>query len=103
MAFLTETTGVVSAVTVAADIDLTRTATVNGDVRRFGAGIETWLAKRRLGARTGVSVNTTGARNATGSVGVSLAGPSGLFLDAALLFGGDLARKGLNVGASMTF
>jgi hypothetical protein len=103
VAFLAQTSGAVNAVIIAADMDLTRTPTVNGEERRLAAGIETWLGNRWVGARTGVSVNTIGPRNATGSVGVSLKGPSGLFVDAALLFGADQARKGLNVGASMTF
>ena len=95
--------GPIDAMTVAADLDLTRTDTVNGDVRHLATGIEMWFAKRHLGIRSGVSVNTTGARNTTGSAGVSLGGPSGLFLDAALLFGSDRARNGLSLGMSMTF
>jgi hypothetical protein len=100
---LTQAAGPIQAVTVAADVDLTRTGTVNGDVRHFATGVEMWIAQRHLGIRSGLSVNTVGERNATGSAGVSLGGPSGLFLDAAILFGSDRARNGLNVGASVTF
>jgi hypothetical protein len=102
-AFLAQTSGLVQAVTLSADLDLTRTETVNGDVRHLASGIEFWVARRHLGLRSGLSVNTLGAAKTTGSVGVSLGGPSGLFLDAALLFGSDAARNGLSVGASMTF
>jgi hypothetical protein len=103
VAFLTQRAGLVEAVTVSADMDLTRTVTVNGEVRHFATGIELWFAKRHLGLRSGVSMNTIGAANPTGSVGVSLGGVSGLTLDGALLFGSDQARKGLNIGASVTF
>ncbi len=103
VAFLAQKTGPVDAITVAADMDLTSTITVNGDVRHFATGVEMWLIKRHLGVRSGISMNTVGERKTTGSAGVSLGGVWGLYFDAAILFGSDQARNGLNIGASMTF
>ncbi len=104
VAVLTEIRGpLLEAATASVDVDLTRTPTVNGDRRHVAAGVETWFAKRRLGLRSGVSVNTIGSKVATGSIGASVAGPSRLTLEAALLFGPDQARNGLNVAMSMTF
>jgi hypothetical protein len=82
------------AVTVAADLDLTRTATVNGDVRHVAGGVEGWFAKRRLGLRGGVSANLVGSARPAPSAGVSLAVKSGLYLDGAATFGSDQSRKG---------
>ncbi len=102
VAFLTQSQGAIDGLAVAADMDLTRTATVRGDVRRFAAGVELWLAKRRLGLRSGINLNTIDRADPTGSVGISV-GDSSFLLDAALLFGSDQARNGLNVGFSLTF
>ena len=102
-AFVGSMSGAVEAVTMAVDLDLTRTPTVAGDVRRFATGAEIWFARRHVGVRSGFSVNTVGDRNPTGHAGVSLGGVSGLFLDAAILFGSDQARNGLNIGLSLTF
>src|SRR5206468_11256856 len=46
--------------TVAADVDVTRSALATGDERRVSAGGEAWGPTRRIGVRAGVSVNTIG-------------------------------------------
>lgn len=103
VALMTQGFGAVQALTLAADMDLTRTETVNGDISHFATGLEMWFANRHLGLRSGFSLDTIGETTPTGSVGISVGGPSGLLLDAAYLFGSDEARKGLNIGVSMTF
>ena len=60
LAVLAKSPGFIQALTVAADADLTRTATPFGDVRHLALGGEAWLAKRRVGVRGGVAANTIG-------------------------------------------
>jgi hypothetical protein len=95
--------GPVEAITLAADADLTRTPTVNRDVRRAAGGLEIWLKGRRLGLRSGVSTNTVGEQRTSGTAGISIGGPSKTALEAAIVYGRDHARNGLNIGISMTF
>ena len=95
--------GLISSTTIAADMDILRTETVNGDVRRFATGIEVWMARARTAVRSGLSFDTLGEKNVTGSAGISVAGPFGMFFDAAMLYGADTARNGLSLGASLTF
>ena len=90
-------------VTVAADADLTRTATAFGDARHVAAGAEAWLLRRRIGLRGGVSANTVGETGASGSTGVSLAVRSGTYIDAALTAGSDRSREGWNLGLRVAF
>jgi hypothetical protein len=91
------------ALTLAADVDLTRTATVTGDVRHLAGGVEGWFAKRRLGVRAGVSTNLVGSARTAPSAGLSLALKSGLYLDGASTFGNDQTRKGWALALRATF
>jgi len=96
--------GLVQAVTVAADADLTRTATPFGDVRHVALGGEAWLAKQqRVGVRGGVAANTIGERRTTASAGVSLKTFSSLYIDAARTFGSDQSVRGWSTTARFTF
>src|SRR4029079_8560655 len=67
IAVLAKSKGVVEALTVAADVDVTRTATPFGDVRHVALGGEAWLAKRRVGVRGGVAGNKIGQTGANTS------------------------------------
>jgi len=89
--------------TLAADLDLTRTPTVNGDVRHIAGGLEGWFAKRRVGLRTGLSGNLIGPAHPSPSAGVSLGLKTGLYLDGAATFGGDQAREGWALALRATF
>jgi hypothetical protein len=89
--------------TVAADVDLTRTATVNGDVRHVAGGLEGWFAKQRIGVRGGVSANLVGSARPAPSAGASLAVKSGLYVDGASTFGNDQSRKGWALALRATF
>jgi hypothetical protein len=102
-AYVLGTPGRVESMTFSADLDLTRTATVRGPIRRFAAGFEAWSAGRRFGGRTGFNVNTLDSSQKTGSVGATVAGPAGLAVDVAVLFGSDTTRNGLSTSLSLTF
>jgi hypothetical protein len=95
--------GVLSALTVGFDADLTRTATVNGDVRHVAAGVEGWLWQSRVGVRSGISLDTAGDVQTTGTAGASIGGPYGLHLHGAFIFGGEKSRNGWSASASATF
>jgi hypothetical protein len=102
-AYFVPTAGRVESLAFSADLDLTRTATVLGDIRRFGAGLEIWSTGRRFGVRTGFNMNTLDSSEKTGSVGATVAGPAGVAVDVAVLFGPDTSRNGLATGLRMTF
>lgn len=95
--------GAPAQVTVALDADLTTRATPVGDERRVAAGVETWLLRRRLGVRGGVSGSTVGASRTAGSLGVSVALKSGMYFDAEATGGGDEALRGWGFALRVTF
>jgi hypothetical protein len=89
--------------TAALDVDVTRTPTVGGDVRHLAAGLEAWIARRRVGVRSGLSVDTAGPLRTTGSIGGTFGGWYGLFLNGAWMFGSEDARNGWSTSLSVTF
>ena len=103
VAVLATSQGLVDALTVAADMDLTRTATPFGDVRHVALGGEALLAKRRVGLRGGVAANTIGERRMTTSTGVSVKTVSSIYLDAARTFGSDHSIRGWSTAVRITF
>jgi hypothetical protein len=103
VAVLAKSKGMVEALTVAADADLTRTATPFGDVRHVALGGEAWLAKRRVGFRGGVAANTIGERRTTTSTGVSVKTVSVLYIEAARTFGSDQSVRGWSTTARIAF
>ena len=103
VAILAKSPGWVQALTVAADADLTRTATPFGDVRHLALGGEAWLAKRRVGVRGGLAVNTIGEKRRTTSTGVSVRTFSGLYIEGARTFGADESIRGWSTSARFTF
>jgi hypothetical protein len=103
IAVLAKAKGVVEALTVAADVDVTRTATPFGDVRHVALGGEAWLAKRRVGLRGGVAANTIGERRTTTSTGVSVKTVSSIYIDAARTFGADQSIRGWSTSVRFTF
>jgi hypothetical protein len=94
---------VLAALTLAADADLTRTATPFGDVRHVATGGEAWLINRRLGVRAGVAANTVGARRPTSSTGVSVAATASFLIEAARTFGSDQSTRGWSTTIRLTF
>jgi hypothetical protein len=95
--------GASGTITVAADLDLTRTGSVLGEARRLGAGIEIWTKSRRLGFRGGGSANTLGAARTVPSGGVSVAFRPGTYVDAFVTAGDDVARRGWGTALRVTF
>jgi hypothetical protein len=92
-----------ASLTLSADADLTRTATVGGDVRHLAAGAEAFVLNRRLGVRGGLTANTVGERRPTSSVGVSVALLKALYLEAARTFGSDRSLEGWSTAVRVTF
>jgi hypothetical protein len=89
--------------TVAADVDLTSTPTLFGEVRHASAGGEVWLARKRLGLRAGVTTNTIGERRNATSVGVSVAPLKGVFIEGGHTTGADDSLKGWTTTLRLTF
>ncbi len=89
---------------LAADLDLTRSQSVFGDMRELAVGTEGQLTKR-LVARAGIRLNTTGDRGRTPglSVGGSFAALGSLLVDAQVSTGADDAFRGWGVAGRMVF
>ena len=102
-AILASPTGALAGLTVSGDADLTRTATLFGDVRHVATGVEAWLVNRRLGIRGGVAANTIGDRRPSTSTGVSAAVISSLYIEAARTFGSDGSLRGWSSTVRITF
>jgi hypothetical protein len=103
MAVVSVPNGALQGFTAAADADLTRTATANGDVRHVAAGVEGWLAKGRLGIRAGASANTVGERRPAASVGASVALTRGFHVNVSRTAGRDESVTGWSSSVSVTF
>ena len=87
---------------IAADADLTRDDQVAGTWRGVGAGVERWVAGRRLAIRGGVEASTAGAARPAATGGASVAVPGGLFLDVAGVVGAQ-GRHGWGLSAHVMF
>ncbi len=103
LAVLSVPNGSLKGVTVAADADLTTTATAVGEVRHVATGVEAWLAKGRLGVRAGASVNTVGASRPAVSTGVSVALTPAFHVNASRTLGRDESVTGWSSSVSVSF
>jgi hypothetical protein len=104
VAFMTASKGgAFDALTVAADFDLTKTATLFGDVRHVATGAEAYFAKRHVGVRGGLLGNTVGDTRRSFSYGFSVAPTTGIYFDFARIKGKDDTVEGWNAGARLTF
>lgn len=96
--------GPLTAITLAADADLTRLTTVLGDVRHMAGGAEAWLFERRVGLRGGISANTVGEQGRSTSLGVSLGGrDGGYYVDGFITRGSDESREGWGLSIRMSY
>lgn len=95
--------GALRGLIVAADADLTTTATPMGDVRHLASGVEGWLARGRLGLRAGASGNTVGERRPAVSGGVSVALTRALQMNASRTMGRDESVTGWSTSVSVAF
>lgn len=102
-AVISQPKAVINQIVVAIDADLTTRATALGDARYVAGGVETWMLKRRIGLRAGVSANTIGERQMSPSGGVSLAARTGLYLEGQYTAGADQARHGWGFDLRVTF
>lgn len=87
---------------MAVDADLTRDDQVAGTWRGLGAGVERWIAARRVAVRGGVEASTAGQARVSATGGVSVALPGGFFLDAAGVAGAQ-RRRGWGLSAHVMF
>ena len=76
-----------SRVTLSMDADMTTRPTPSGDRRDVAAGVETWLADRRLALRGGARRSTTGVSRAAITGGVSYAVRSSIFVEGHVVVG----------------
>lgn len=90
-------------VTLSADVDLTKTATVNGDAQHVAGGAEAWFGNRHLGVRGGLSANLVNEKRTAASAGLSLMLKSSLFADGAFTFGNDMTKGGWSATLRATF
>ena len=95
--------GVLSAVTVAADADLTTNAGPFGDERQVAVGAEAWLLRSHVGVRGGLTASTRGDAPRAVSGGLSVALASGVFLDGFLTRGDAAGRNGWGSDLRLTF
>lgn len=103
LAIITGPRGALASLILAADADLTRTATALGDVKHVAGGVEGWFYKRRLGVRAGLSHSVAGPSVTSRSGGISIAAKSGLYLDGAVIRGSDQSVKGWSAAVRVTF
>ncbi len=103
LAVLSVAKGSLEGIRVAADADLTTTATVVGEVRHVAGGFEAWLAKGRLGIRAGASANTVGASRPAASAGVSVAVTRAFHVNASRTMGRDESVTGWSSSVSVSF
>ena len=87
---------------VAFDADATRTFHASGDRRDVAAGIERWLAGRRVGVRGGLRTSTVGDARPVASAGGSVALRSGLYVDGYFARGTHEDRA-WGIGARVTY
>lgn len=79
---------------VAVDADLLETQSVLGPRRHLAIGGEQWFANRRLAARAGFRLNTTGNALPAGSAGVTVRLTSSIFADAQVTRGASDRDRG---------
>jgi F plasmid transfer operon, TraF, protein len=87
---------------IAADADLTTDDQVAGTWRGIAAGVERWLAGRRVAVRAGVEASTSGEARGSATGGVSVAMPGGFWLEAAGVAGAEM-RRGWGLSAHVMF
>lgn len=92
----------ISATVLSVDADLTRVPHPTGDRRDVAAGVERWLAGRRVGLRGGVRASTVGDARTVVSAGGSYAVRSGMYVDAYVARGASDARA-WGIAARVTY
>lgn len=93
----------IQSMTVSADVDLTVTPSVFGDVRHFASGVEVWTFGSRAGFRGGVTTNTTGESRTSFSTGASIAVVRGIFVEVSGTAGSDESIRGWTTALKLQF
>lgn len=88
---------------LSADVDLTRTDTELGERRHVAVGGERWFARRRLGVRAGLRVNTLDDADPVASAGVSVGVTPSVFIDSFVARGARRADRAWGLGGRLTF
>ncbi len=89
--------------TIAFDADVTTTTWAGARERHVAAGVERWVAARRVGLRGGVRANTVGDRRPVGTAGASIALRPGMLVEGQYARGRQPAGQQWTVGARITF
>jgi hypothetical protein len=85
------------------DTDVRAYASATGERRVVAAGVEQWLAGRRVGLRAGVRRNRAGAREQVYTAGASVRVTDALYLDGWLARGRDDAHRAWGVATRVTY
>jgi hypothetical protein len=96
-------TGVLGPFTVAADVDLTRSAGASGEWRHAAIGSEQWWIKGAFGTRLGVQWNTLGDANPALAAGVTVRLPWSAFVEGHLTKGDQAVDQTWGIGIRATF
>lgn len=95
--------GVMGPFSAAFDVDLTRTATVDGDERQAAVGSEQWWAAGALGTRLGLNWNTLGAARPAVAGGVTVRLPHSVYAEGHVTKGRRERDSGWGFGMRVTF
>jgi hypothetical protein len=87
---------------VAVDADLTRVPYAAGERRDIAAGVERWIANRRVGLRGGARASTVGDTRVVWSGGASYALRTGMYVD-AFVAGGRVDERSWGLAARLSF
>jgi len=89
--------------TIAIDADLTRQDGPDGERQAVAIGAERWFRNRRAALRGGGEWQVVGERRPLATAGGTIAVRSGLYLDAYLAAGSDIAGRGWGVAARFAY
>ena len=92
-----------SALVVAVDADLTDVPSPSGERRDLAAGVEGWLAQRRVGLRGGMRASVLGDARPVATGGVSVAIKTGVYVDGHVAGGGDGSERSWGLGGRVVF
>jgi hypothetical protein len=92
-----------SSLIVAMDADITEVPSPSGDRRDIAAGVEGWLAQRRVGLRGGMRASALGEARPVATGGVSVAIKTGVYVDGHVAAGGDGAERSWGLGGRVVF
>src|SRR5204863_9638075 len=96
-------TGVLGPFSVAADLDVLRTATVYGDRREAAIGSEQWWMHGAFGTRLGLHWNTVGAAKPAVGGGLTVKLPHSIYAEGHVTKDGAGQESNWGIGGRVTF